>query len=76
MHADSCYTWRLEHSVGQNRSFVGLAKTVYKYTVYDRIFGDFHAKNTVRIYTAYGFWPTLFTRTEYDREHGNAKHQN
>ena len=30
---------------------VGLAKTVYLYTVYDRIFGDSPAKNTV--YTPY-----------------------
>ena len=32
-------------------TFVGLARTVYIYTVYDRIFGDFPARNTV--YTPY-----------------------
>jgi len=31
--------------------YVGLARTVYIYTVYDRIFVDFPAKNTV--YTPY-----------------------
>jgi len=31
--------------------YIGLARTIYIYTVYDRIFGDFPAKNTV--YTPY-----------------------
>jgi len=31
--------------------YIGLARTVYIYTVYDRIFGDFPAKNTA--YTPY-----------------------
>jgi len=46
---------QLEISVGQNRMY-----TRYKYTVHDRTFGDFPAKNTVctlNIYT--GLWPTL-----------------
>ena len=34
---------------------VGLARTVYIYTVYDRIFGDFPAKNTA--YTPYIYCP-------------------
>ena len=37
------------------RTCVGLARTVYICTVYDRIFADFLAWNTVCI----GFWPTL-----------------
>jgi len=34
-----------------NPKYLGLARTVYIYTVYDRIFNDFTAKNTV--YTPY-----------------------
>jgi len=32
-------------------SYIGLARIIYIYTVYDRIFGEFPAKNT--IYTTY-----------------------
>jgi hypothetical protein len=34
--------------------YVGLAKTIYIYTIYDRIFGEFPAKNAIYgIYTLY-----------------------
>jgi hypothetical protein len=42
---------------------IGLARTVYIYTIYDRIFDDFPAENTV--YTPYIYiwlWPTLKTQ--------------
>jgi len=41
-------------------TYIGLARTVYTYTAYDRMFGDFPVKYSV--YTPYicmGFWPTL-----------------
>ena len=36
----------------QTHTYLGLARTIYVYNVYDRIFSDFPAKNTV--YTPYG----------------------
>jgi hypothetical protein len=50
--------------VGQNRIYtpymtvylmISLPKILYIYTVYDRIYGDFPAKNTLYVW----FWPTL-----------------
>jgi len=33
-----------------SKVFVGLARTVYIHTLFDRVFGDFHANNTVYIH--------------------------
>jgi hypothetical protein len=38
--------------------YLGLARTVYIYTVYDRIFGDFPAKITVYKQDIYSFGQT------------------
>jgi len=56
----------LTYSHISNKTFVGLARTVYIYTVNDRIFGDFPANNIIyihhihnrhRIYTIYIYGP-------------------
>ena len=41
---------------------IGFARIEYD-TVYDRIFGDFHAKHTVYMHPVYiWFWPALLTQ--------------
>jgi hypothetical protein len=45
---------------GNHIERAGFAGTVYIHTVYDHVFGDFPAKNTVYIYiVCVGFWPTF-----------------
>ena len=42
--------------------YIGLARTVYIYTVHDRMYGDFPAKNTVYTPYIYGYGqPYIYT---------------
>jgi hypothetical protein len=46
--------YRTQSACGIQDTFIGLARTVYIYTVFNRIFGDFPARNTVYALYIYG----------------------